>query len=172
IAAPLGLAIVLLGVVGTGCGLVYNATLKRSLFVWVPFWIALPTLAVACFVLADSFSARVLFAYVVGLPLAVSAYLTDTVGDAALDSDAGVRSLATALGEQRSRLAAWASLAAAVAVGAMAFGDEGSLPLFAAPLVLLVMAVTASRRAPRLHWLFMMSGIVSVAGACAIGQSN
>jgi hypothetical protein len=33
-------------------------------------------------------------------------------------------------------------------------------------------AMLASSRAPRLHWVLMMAGIVSVGAACAIGLTN
>lgn len=171
-AAPLGLEVVLLGVVGTGAGLLYNAVLKRTLLVWAPFWIALPTLAIASLAIADEFTATALLAYVVGLPLAVAAYLTDTVDDAASDRDAGVRSLTAVLGERRAKVLAWVSLALAIAVGALFFGDERSLPVFGAAVVPLGLAIAASRFAPRAHWTLMMAGVVCVGAACAIGLTG
>lgn len=165
IALPLGVEVVALGILGTSMGFLYNAWAKGTAWAWAPFWVALPTLAVASFVVVGEYRSELLLAYLIGLPLVAPVYIADTLIDIESDRANGVRSLAVRLGPVRSRLFCWASLSMGYVL-ALAFWPDGGSPgmLFAVSVALLLTAVASDRLGvPRVHWLAIMLAVVALA---------
>jgi len=166
LALPLGFTVVGLGVLGTAMGFVYNAFAKGTVLAWVPFWVALPTIGVASFVVCGAYRAELLVIYLIGLPLVVPVYIADTLIDVESDRAANIRSLATLLSPLRSRLLCWGSLLSGYVI-AGAFWPDGGSPgvLSAISLGLCLIAVVSDRLGiSRIHWLGIM--LADVALAC------
>ena len=151
VAVPLGPLALLLIAIGTACGFVYDALLKRTIWSFAPFCIALPTLPVAAFVVAGRAGALLAIAYLVGAPLVVAIHLADALPDIARDRSFGLTTLAVRLGVRRAYVVCWAGVASAAAL-ALVFWPANARPgpLFAASIALLALAIAASRW-PRVH---------------------
>jgi 4-hydroxybenzoate polyprenyltransferase len=164
-ATPLGWTSVALVAVGTGAGLAYNAYFKRSVWTWLPFWVALPTLPICSFVAMRRFQPRLIWAYVVGAPLVLGVYLADTMSDVETDRALGVRGLASRLGPARARLACWWSIATAIALGlATRPKRRPPGPLYLLSTGLLAIAPVLDRRHRRhLHWTTISGAVVVLA---------
>lgn len=163
VALPLGLLVVLAIAVGTACGFVYNAGVKRAIWSFAPFCIALPTLPVAAFIVAGRADALLAVAYLIGAPIVISIHLADALPDIARDRAFGLRTLAVRLGTRRAYLACWAGVAAAAVLALALWPANGSPgPLFAASIGLLAIAVAVSRW-PRIHRVVVPVAAVSLA---------
>jgi 4-hydroxybenzoate polyprenyltransferase len=151
VALPLGPLALLAIAIGTACGFLYNAGLKRTVWSFVPFCVALPTLPIAAFIVADRADALLAAAYVVGAPLVIAIHLADALPDVARDRAFGLTTLAVRLGVHRAYLACWIGVALAAGL-ALAFWPANARPgpLFVASIVLLALAVAVSRW-PRVH---------------------
>jgi 4-hydroxybenzoate polyprenyltransferase len=163
VAVPVGpLAFVAIAV-GTACGFVYDSGLKRTIWSFVPFCIALPTLPVAAFIVAGRAGAPLAVAYVVGAPLVVAIHLADALPDIARDRAFGLTTLGVRLGERRAYVACWLGVTLAGAL-ALVFWPAGGRPgpLFAASLALLAAAVAAWRW-PRVHRVVVPIAAVALA---------
>lgn len=150
---------------GTGAAFVYNAWLKRTVWSWLPYWVALPTLVVCSFAVARRGDANLWTAYVIGLPLVLAIHLVDELSDVDADRAAGVRGLAHRLGARRSRYAAWAALAAAQGL-ALWLWPAGRTPgpLFYLSLGLLLAAYALGTGGVRRgHWLAAMGSALALA---------
>jgi 4-hydroxybenzoate polyprenyltransferase len=166
LALPLGMTVVVLGVLGTAMGFVYNAYAKGTILAWVPFWIALPTIVVASFVVGGAYRAELLVIYLIGLPLVVPVYIADTLIDVKSDRANDLRSLASLLGPLGSRLLGWGSLASGYLIAAAFWPDGGSPGLLTAiSLGLFLISVVSDRLGiSRIHWLGIM--LADIALAC------
>lgn len=108
--APLGSVIVGLTLLGASAGLIYNLFLKRTLWSWVPYSIAVPLLPIWVWTALRGWDARLLWLYPLGALMTVALHLADTLPDIAADTRYGVRGLAHRLGEKRARVApGWAT---------------------------------------------------------------
>lgn len=114
-----GTGVLTLVAAGTAAGFVYNAWLKRTLWSWLPFAIALPTLAVCSLLVAGRLDGIPYELYLIGVPLVLAIHLADSVGDIEGDRLAGSRGLAGRLGARRSYLSCWAGLLLAAIVRAL-----------------------------------------------------
>ena len=163
VAVPLGPLVVLAIAVGTACGFVYDAGVKRTIWSFAPFCIALPTLPVAAFIVAGRADALLAVAYLIGAPVVVSIHLADALPDIARDRAFGLRTLAVRLGTRRAYLACWAGVAVA-ALLALALWPAGTSPgpLFAASIGLLALAVAAAQW-PRIHRVIVPVAAVALA---------
>ena len=163
IAAPLGLLAVIAIAVGTACGFVYNAGVKRTIWSFAPFFLALPTLPVAAFVVAGRTDAALAVAYLIGAPLVIAVHLADALPDIARDRAFGLRTLAVRLGTRRTYVACWTGVAAAAGLTlALAPTDGSPSLLFSVGVGLLAAAVAASRW-PRVHRVIIPVAAVSLA---------
>ena len=151
VSVPLGPLAVLAIAIGTGCGFIYDAGLKRTVWSFVPFCIALPTLPVAAFIVAGRADALLAVAYVVGAPLVVAIHLADALPDIARDRAFGLVNLAVRLGSRRAYALCWTGVVVAAGL-ALVFWPSGGRPgpLFVGSLVLLGVAIAVSRW-PRVH---------------------
>jgi 4-hydroxybenzoate polyprenyltransferase len=165
LALPLGSDVVALGILGTGMGFIYNAWGKGTVWAWAPFWVALPTLAVASFAAVDAYQDELLLTYAIGLPLVAPVYIADTLIDIDSDRAHGVRSLATRLGPFGSRVLCWSSLALGYVLAVAYWPTEGTPGfLFGVSIALLATAILSDRiRVPRVHWLGIMLAVIALA---------
>ena len=151
VAAPLGPPVIIAIAVGTACGFVYDASVKRTIWSFAPFCVALPTLPVAAFIVAGRTDAPLLVAYLIGAPIVISVHLADALPDIARDRAFGLRTLAVRLGTRRAYAACWTGVAAAAGLAlALAPSGHGPGPLLGVSIGLLALAVAASRW-PRIH---------------------
>ena len=163
VALPLGPLVVLAIAVGTACGCVYDAGVKRTIWSFAPFCIALPTLPVAAFLVAGRADALLAIAYLIGAPIVVSIHLADALPDIARDRAFGLRTLAVRLGTRRAFVACWSGVGLAAVVALALWPVNASPgPLFAASIGLLALAVAASRW-PRIHRVIVPVAAVALA---------
>jgi len=163
VAAPLGPLVLIAIAVGTGCGFVYDAGLKRTIWSFAPFCVALPTLPVAAFIVAGRTDAALAVAYLIGAPIVISVHLADALPDIARDRAFGLRTLAVRLGTRRAYVACWTGVAAAAGMAlVLAPPGHGPGPLFGASIGLLALAIAASRW-PRIHRVLVPVAAVALA---------
>lgn len=110
---PAALALLLLG---TGAGLVYDLRFKRSILSWLPYLVALPLLPIWVATALVGFDPRLLLLYPLGGLAVVGVHLAQALPDTRGDRAAGVRNLASALGERRAIVACWAATLSAPAL--------------------------------------------------------
>jgi len=160
----IGRTVMLLLAACTAAGFLYNAWLKRTLWTWVPFWLALPTLAVCAFTAVGRLPSHLWLAYVIGAPLVLSIYLADTLMDIEADTTLGVHGLAQWLGTPLARAMCWAGIALALGLAiALSSGSELLRFAFALPGALLGLAMWlewSGRR--RLHWALIMAAATAL----------
>ena len=160
----IGPAVSQLVAAGTACGFVYNAWLKRTSLSWLPFAVALPTLALCSLLVADRLDGLPYGLYLIGLPLVLAIHLADSVPDIAGDQRAGSRGLAVVLGPRRALLACWLGLLAAILIASL-LRPFGIAPgaLVALSCALLAGAVLVSRRSLRAHWYLVVGSGIALA---------
>jgi 4-hydroxybenzoate polyprenyltransferase len=164
LALPLGLDVLALGVLGTSMGFLYNAWAKSTVVAWLPFWLALPTIAISSFAVVDAYSDGLLLAYAVGLPLVLPVYIADSLIDVRSDRQHGSRGLTARLGPFWARTVCWSSLAIGFAVALLSWpenGSPGTLTWIASALFL-VAIISDRLGVPRVHWLGVMLASVSL----------
>jgi len=113
-AATLGAATLLAMAMGLGCGLAYDLRLKRSIWSWLPYGLAIPTIPVACWAAMDRLTWRLLPVYPLGLLLGVALHLANTLPDLEDDHAFGIRGLAHLFGRRASMLLCWGAFLLAV----------------------------------------------------------
>jgi 4-hydroxybenzoate polyprenyltransferase len=117
ISLPFGPWLTLLTAVGLSGGLLYDAGLKYTLFSWLPFCIAFPTLPLWAWVgvhPSGDFPPRLLWVIPVAAILVLGIHLADTIPDIESDKQAGAQGLAHRLGMSRSLALCWSAFGAAV----------------------------------------------------------
>jgi len=98
-------ALLLVGV-GTASGWAYDLWLKATPLSFVPFAIGFPLMPFWIGVLAGRPLTSLLILFLGGSPLATAIHLADAIPDRDRDREAGLRTLAVALGRPRAELAA------------------------------------------------------------------
>ena len=124
----LGWLPLLLLVVGTSAGLVYNLWLKASRFSALPYLVALGVLPPFVWTALDVYEDDFLGLYLVATPLALAAHLANVLPDVESDRDQGRQTLAVALGVARSLLVLAVCLLAPLpllAIAQVALDDAG-----------------------------------------------
>lgn len=164
-AASLGWEILLMVAIGTGAGFVYNGWLKPTPWSWVPLWVAVPTLALCSFAVADRLEPALWPFYLIGAPLVVAINLVDSLMDIESDGVLGAGGLAQRLGPRRARLAAWTAmlLAFMLALTLRPSGGAMGIPYLVSMLLLAVGVLLDRIGVWRGHWLAIMLSIVSLA---------
>jgi 4-hydroxybenzoate polyprenyltransferase len=114
--AGFGPAALALLVLGTGAGIVYDLRFKRSILSWLPYLVALPLLPIWVATALVAFDPRLLLLYPLGGLAVVGVHLAQALPDTREDRAAGVRNLASALGERRAIVACWAATLSAPAL--------------------------------------------------------
>lgn len=140
LAALSGPAILLLGILVLAIGAAYDLAAKGTPWSWLPFAIGIPVLPVfgwlgATDTLPSSFGVLIPMAVLAGTGLAIA----NALADLETDGRSGTRSVATALGRERSWWMGALSMIAATALGVTFLGRGG----WTLPIVALVVGGTA-----------------------------
>jgi len=118
LAISLGPVILLLALLGTFAGILYNFWLRGTPFSWFPYVLGFVTLPVFVWVSMARFDARQLALVPIGLPLLVGVHLAQTLPDTETDLALGVRGFAVTLGRARGVLVVWSALISALMLNA------------------------------------------------------
>jgi 4-hydroxybenzoate polyprenyltransferase len=132
-------ALLLVGV-GTACGWAYDLWLKATPLSFVPFAIAFPLIPFWIGVLAGRPPTGLLILFLGGSPLASAIHLADAIPDRDRDGEAGLETLAVALGKPRAERAAVGLLLIGALVSIVLLLRHGQ-PLIAALFVVGVVVV-------------------------------
>lgn len=164
LASQVGVTVAQLVAAGTACGFLYNAWLKGTIFSWLPFAVALPTLAMCSLLVAQRLDGFPYALYLIGAPLVLAIHLGDAIPDIEGDRTAGSRGLAVALGRRRALLVCWLGVLAAAVIASLLrpFGLAPG-PLVALSLLLLACAVGISRRSLRGNWYLIVMSAIALA---------
>jgi 4-hydroxybenzoate polyprenyltransferase len=138
-------ALLLVGV-GTASGWAYDLWLKATPLSFVPFAIAFPLIPFWIGVLAGRPPTGLLILFLGGSPLATAIHLADAIPDRDRDGEAGLETLAVALGKPRAERAAVGLLLIGALVSIAVLLRHGQL-LLAALFVVGVVVVGLSSRA-------------------------
>jgi len=146
----------LIGIAGLACGLVYDLSLKRTAFAFLPLAIAVPLIPVWVWSAADSWDGLLWAAMPAGTLLGTAIYLVNQAPAAAQERTAGVDGLAQRLGARRAALLGVAAfgLASSIAAVTLAFAGEGGRAVLCA-----LVAVAAMLLVPRAARLFGRDGL-------------
>lgn len=106
-AASFGPVVVLLALLGTFAGILYNFWLRDTPFSWFPYVLGFVTLPVSVWISMEHFDARQLLLVPLGLPLLVGVHLAQTLPDTETDLALGVRGFAVTLGRARGVMVVW-----------------------------------------------------------------
>jgi 4-hydroxybenzoate polyprenyltransferase len=178
LAGPFGTAVVLLGILVLTIGYAYDLRFKGTAWSWLPFAVGIPLLPVYGWVGATgavpaSFGVLIPAAVIAGAALAVA----NARADEARDRASGTVSVATRLGSPWSwRVdAALSSVVVAVAIATLFSGGAGPVPLAAALVAAVIVAVglvvgrsdDAGRR--ERAWELQAVGVAILAAAWLMG---
>jgi len=149
----------LIGIAGLTCGLVYDLSLKRTAFAFVPLAVAVPLIPVWVWAAAGEWDGLLWAALPAGMLLGCAIYLVNQVPGAADERTAGVEGFAQRLGARRASLVGIAAfgLAASVVTVTLAFAGEGGRALLCA-----LVAVVAMLLVPRAARFFGRDGVFGV----------
>ena len=163
VSLPLGPFAVIAIMLGTACGFGYDAGLKRTVWSFVPYTVALPTLPVAAFIAAGRTDALLAVAYLVGAPLVIAIHLADALPDVARDRAFGLTTLAVRLGVRGTRIICWLGVVSGGGL-ALAFWPPHGRPgiLFVVSAGLLGAAVAVAQW-PRVHRVLVPMAAVALA---------
>ncbi len=106
----LGPIILLLALLGTFAGVLYNFWLRGTPFSWFPYVLGFIILPIFVWASMARFDARQLILVPIGLPLLVGVHLAQTLPDTETDRALGMRGFAVTLGRTRGSLVVWSAL--------------------------------------------------------------
>lgn len=138
----------LVGAAGLACGLVYDVSLKRTAFSWLPLSVALPLVPAWVFLAAEEWRGLLWWAFPLGVLFGLALHLANQAPDVSSGNEPGVRGAAHRMGGRRAALLA-------IAVNGVGTSAAVILLLFVAPAraalvaaagaILLLLAPRASR---------------------------
>jgi 4-hydroxybenzoate polyprenyltransferase len=138
---PLGLPAFGLLALGTGLGTAYDLWLKRTIWSWLPYLLALPLLPIWVFVALGHPEPRLLFLYPLGAVAAAGVHLAQALPDVAIDRQAGLETPTSRLGSRATFALAWI---AAVSAPLLALSAARVLELAGSISAIVVAAATAA----------------------------
>ncbi len=174
-AVSLGSVIVLLALLGTFAGILYNFWLRGTPFSWFPYVLGFVTLPISIWISMEHFDARQFLLVPLGLPLLVGVHLAQTLPDTETDRALGVRGFAVTLGRARGVMVVWSALIGAqmlALVSPLLLGSNLQIILTAtgASFALVAASIALYHRAPTsatLRVVFRLvapSAVILVAG--------
>ena len=104
-----GLGILALGLLaaGTGLGIAYDLWFKRTVWSWLPYFLALPLLPIWVFASLGKPEPRLLLLYPLGALATVGVHFAQALPDAAIDRAAGLPTATSRLGQWVTFVVAW-----------------------------------------------------------------
>lgn len=109
----LGWIALLLVLLGTIAGQLYNFWLRGTPFSWLPYVIGFITLPIYIWFVMQRFDARQILLVPIALPLLFGVHLAQTLPDTETDIAVGTRGFAVTLGRARSVIVVWSAMIAA-----------------------------------------------------------
>ena len=103
----LGLPALALLALGTGLGVAYDLWLKRSVWSWLPYLLALPLLPIWVFLALGRPEPRLLLLYPLGALATVGVHFAQALPDVATDRATGQQTPTSRLGSRRTFALAW-----------------------------------------------------------------
>jgi 4-hydroxybenzoate polyprenyltransferase len=173
VVAPLGSGVVALAIIGAGAGMIYNLYLKRTIWSWLPYLVALPLLPIWVWTAVRGWDGRLLLLYPLGALMVVGLHVADTLPDIQSDTAHGIKGFAHRMGEQRAMLLCWlcSLLPPPLAIGAAAVGLADLHVVALAAICSLLLTATAiayfllARRWDwRLHFALLATATIILAG--------
>jgi len=169
--ADLGPFALLLVGIGTASGWAYDLRLKATPLSFVPFAVAFPLMPFWIGVLAARPLSSLVILFLGGSPLAAAIHLADAIPDREADREAGLRTLAVALGTPRAELAAAGLLLLGSLVSTVLVIRRGPSSITALSLVAVVVSgvvVGLRSRTGRLSSLFGKWIVIAAAALAAV----
>jgi 4-hydroxybenzoate polyprenyltransferase len=160
-------ALLLIGL-GTACGWTYDLWLKPTPLSFVPFAIAFPLMPVWIGALAGRPLPSLLILFLGGSPLATAIHLADAIPDRDRDREAGLKTLAVALGKPGAERAAAALLLIGALVAFVASIRRGQPAIAALSLVSVLAGGVVIGLRSRDHPSSVLLGKWIVIGAAAL----
>ena len=112
-----GVAAFLLCALGNGTGIAYSLWFKRTIWSWVPYLIALPLIPIWVWAALSEVDPGMFAIYPIGAAAVIAVQIAQSLPDVEGDREAGVRTLAVALGATRARHACWGAMLLAALLG-------------------------------------------------------
>ena len=106
-AISLGPIVLLLALLGTFAGQLYNFWLRETSFSWLPYIVGFIVLPISIWVAMERFDPRQLALVPIGLPLLIGVHLAQTLPDSETDFALGARGFAVTLGRVRGVIVVW-----------------------------------------------------------------
>lgn len=106
-AISLGPIVLVLALLGTFAGLLYNFWLRGTPFSWFPYVLGFTILPIFIWTSQVRFDIKQLWLFPIGLPLLLGVHLAQALPDAESDLALGVRGLAVTLGHERGVIIIW-----------------------------------------------------------------
>lgn len=106
-AISLGPLALLLALLGTFAGQLYNFWLRETSFSWLPYILGFIVLPIFVWVSIERFDVRQLVLVPIGLPLLIGVHLAQTLPDLETDFALGARGFAVTLGRARGVIIVW-----------------------------------------------------------------
>jgi 4-hydroxybenzoate polyprenyltransferase len=166
LSAHWGLVSFLMVAVGTGLGLAYSLSLKRSAWSWLPFAVAFPLLPAWIVSIVSPHIDSLWTIFLIGAPVAVAIHLADSLPDIESDRLASSGGIAVRLGTARSFVACRLLLGLGALVG-LALSLMTGLPILAvlgSLAGLLGVLASTSLEPPKGRHLVAVAGIALGAG--------
>lgn len=138
---PLGLPAFALLALGTGLGVAYDLWLKRSVWSWLPYLLALPLLPIWVFVALGRPEPRLLLLYPLGALAAVGVHFAQALPDVATDRATGQDTPTSRLGTRRAFALAWLTTLSGPLLASLAAARLGLDPLSPAIVAAAAVAV-------------------------------
>jgi 4-hydroxybenzoate polyprenyltransferase len=92
---------------GTGLGIAYDLWFKRTVWSWLPYFLALPLLPIWVFASLGKPEPRLLLLYPLGALATVGVHLAQALPDVAIDRAAGLPTATSRLGRRGTFVVAW-----------------------------------------------------------------
>jgi 4-hydroxybenzoate polyprenyltransferase len=156
---PLGLEAFGLLALGTGLGIAYDLWLKRTVWSWLPYLLALPLLPIWVFVALGRLEPRLILLYPLGALAAAGVHFAQALPDVAIDQEAGLETPTSRVGSQATFALAWL---AAVSSPLLAFGAARAMRVDEPHLAILLAAAIAA--------LFLLLNLAMLAADRRLGS--
>jgi 4-hydroxybenzoate polyprenyltransferase len=171
---PFGPWLTLFTAIGLGGGLLYDVGLKYTVFSWLPFCIAFPTLPLWAWVgvhPSGDIPGRLFWVIPVAGVLVLGIHLADTIPDLDSDAEAGVRGLAHRFGLARSLTLCWTAFGLSSAMTLLlwpflSYRAEWYIPGLVAALILMGLGIvlySAHRLSLKTMSLLLETGALALA---------
>jgi 4-hydroxybenzoate polyprenyltransferase len=156
----------LLLLAGLSAGIAYDVGLKRSAWSWLAWWVGFAALPLGARAAAGSLEPDVLLAVPLCAGLALTVHVANAAGDIAVDSGAGVATIAVRLGRERSLMViALSGLSTALLAPLCALAGFDVVPLIAGAAILAAAVLIVSAVRPRRPFPLIAAGAAALAVA-------